>query len=260
MKFSNEFIERVQDSTNLVEHVSQYTVLKPAAGGYMGRCPFPDHQEKTPSFSVSEMKQVYNCFGCGKKGNLFTFLQTYNGMNFPEAVEYLADRAGIALPLNESDSLEDQQARKKREKKKAMFEANALANQHFRNQLKSESVHSEVRKYVQRRKLTEKTIEEFQIGYSSEAWDGFTQLLRNKKIIGGFDAVALAEEAKLIKKRKTDDGYFDLFRDRLMFPIHLPTGDIVGFGGRVILTGEPKYLNSPETPVFSKGKILYGLY
>ena len=260
MKFSSEFIERVQDATNIVEHISQYTVLKPAAGGYMGRCPFPDHQEKTPSFSVSEAKQVYNCFGCGKKGNLFTFLQTYNGMNFPEAVEYLADRAGIALPVNEQDSQEDLQNRRKREKKKAIYEANAFANNHFRQQLASEPMQSEVRKYILKRKLTPQMIEEFQIGYSSESWDQFALLLKNKKSIGGFDALALAEEAKLIKQRKTGDGYFDMFRDRLMFPIHLPTGDVVGFGGRIILTGEPKYLNSPETPVFSKGKILYGLY
>jgi DNA primase len=260
MKFSNEFIERVQDSINLVDHISQYTVLKPAAGGYMGRCPFPDHQEKTPSFSVSEMKQVYHCFGCGKKGNLFTFLQTYNGMNFPDAVEYLADRASIPLPVNESGTEEDRQNRLKREKKKSIFEANSFAKTHFQSQLKSESVHSDVKKYIQKRKMSEQILEEFHIGYSSESWDQLTQLLKNKKSIGGFDALSLAEEAKLIKRRKGDDGYFDMFRDRLMFPILLPTGDVVGFGGRIIVTGEPKYLNSPETPVFHKGKILYGLY
>lgn len=245
---------------NLVDHISQYTVLKPAAGGYMGRCPFPDHQEKTPSFSVSEMKQVYHCFGCGKKGNLFTFLQTYNGMNFPEAVEFLADRAGIPLPVSEAGTDEDRQNRMKREKKKAIFEANAFAKTHFQNQLKSESIHSEVKKYIQKRKMTDQILGEFHIGYSPESWDQLTQVLQNKKSLGGFDALSLAEEAKLIKRRKGDDGYFDMFRDRLMFPILLPTGDVVGFGGRIILTGEPKYLNSPETPVFHKGKILYGLY
>src|SRR5437868_12302470 len=129
MKFSPEFIEKVRDSSNLVDIISQYTQLKPTGSGLMGRCPFPDHQEKTPSFSVSETKQVYNCFGCHKKGNIFTFLEAYNGMSFPEAVEYLAGRANISMPSVDREKSEklDQLAVKKRQ----LLAVNKMAMQFF---------------------------------------------------------------------------------------------------------------------------------
>src|SRR3989344_6309918 len=146
MKFSPEFIEKVRDAHNLVDIISQYTQLKPTGSGLMGRCPFPDHQEKTPSFSVSETKQVYHCFGCHKKGNIFTFLQNYQGMNFPEAIEYLAGRANIAMPEKNSDSGNEQFDRQK-ERKKLLNRVNQLANYYFAEQLKRAPNDHPVKKY-----------------------------------------------------------------------------------------------------------------
>ncbi len=253
MKFSPEFIEKVRDANNLVDIISQYTQLKPTGSGLMGRCPFPDHQEKTPSFSVSETKQVYHCFGCHKKGNIFTFLQNYQGMSFPEAIEFLANRASIAMPEKNSDANEYQD--RQQERKKLLAKVNKLANHYFVEQLKRQPTDHPVKKYIAKRGLSQEVIEAFQIGYTTPDWDGLVKYLESKKV-----PIDLVEEARLAKARATGKtGYFDLFRDRLMFPILNPMGEPVAFGGRIIEQGEPKYLNSPETPVFVKGKILYGL-
>ncbi|MFP5518259.1 MAG: DNA primase [Bdellovibrionia bacterium] len=254
MRFSPEFVERVAEANNLVDIISQYTQLKPSGSGLMGRCPFPDHQEKTPSFSVSELKQVYHCFGCHKKGNIYTFLQQYNGMNFPEAVEYLANRASIPLPVNESFG-ENQQRDREQEKKKLLLKVNKLAAQYFSEQLLLTRPDHPVRLYIKKRGLSEETIQTFGIGYATAEWDGLEKYLVQKGI-----PLALAEEARLLKARtQGKSGYYDIFRDRLMFPITTPMGEPVAFGGRIIDAGEPKYLNSPETPVFVKGRVLYGL-
>lgn len=253
MKFPQEFIERVAEANNLVDIISQYTQLKPSGGGLMGRCPFPDHPEKTPSFSVSESKQVYNCFGCHKKGNIFTFLQQYNGMSFKEAVEYLADRAQISIP--KPDDYNQQAADLASERKRQVARANQVALQYFRKTLQALNPQHPVMVYLQKRGLNPEIVETFQIGFSSDNWEGLVHELESKKI-----PLKIAEEAKLIKARTSGKtGYFDLFRERLMFPIISMIGETVGFGGRIIAQGEPKYLNSPETPVFHKGKILYGL-
>lgn len=253
MKFSPEFIEKVRDANNLVDIISQYTQLKPTGSGLMGRCPFPDHQEKTPSFSVSETKQVYHCFGCHKKGNIFTFLQNYQGMSFPEAIEYLANRASIAMPEKNSDANEYND--RQQERKKLLAKVNKLANQYFIEQLKRLPAEHPAKKYISKRGLSQEVIEAFQVGYTTPDWDGLVKFLDSKRV-----PIDLIEEARLAKARATGKtGYFDLFRDRLMFPILNPMGEPVAFGGRIIEQGEPKYLNSPETPVFVKGKILYGL-
>jgi len=254
MKFSQDFIERVQDANNILDIVSQYTQLKPMAGGFMGRCPFPDHQEKTPSFSVSETKQVYNCFGCHKKGNIFTFIQQLMGLSFPETIEYLANRAHIVLPeKNEQDTEKQDQISKK---KKELLMANKLAAEYFYKQLQNLPKTHPVKVYAfEKRGLNQETINEFQIGYATEEWDGLTKYLEQHGI-----SLQLAEEARLIKARPQGNGYYDIFRDRLMFPILNQMGEAVAFGGRIINQGEPKYLNSGETIVFNKSKILYGLY
>jgi DNA primase len=253
MKFSPEFIEKVRDANNLVDIISQYTQLKPTGSGLMGRCPFPDHQEKTPSFSVSEIKQVYHCFGCHKKGNIFTFLQNYQGMNFPEAIEYLANRASIAMPEKNSEANEYQD--RQQERKKLLARVNKLANYYFSEQLKRQPNDHPVKQYIAKRGLSPEVIEAFQIGYSTPEWDGLVKYLDSKKV-----PMDLVEEARLAKARTGGkSGHFDLFRDRLMFPIVNQIGEAVAFGGRIIEQGEPKYLNSPETPVFVKGRILYGL-
>lgn len=252
MRYPPEFIDKVQEASSLLDIISQYTQLKPSGAGFMGRCPFPDHQEKTASFSMSEAKQVYHCFGCKKSGNIFTFLRDYNGMNFPEALEYLADRHGIAIPVT-NDGKQDQYTQAQ-DVKKQVLKMNKVAAEFFRETLKRSSLDSPIRQYILKRKLSPETIEEFQIGYSSTDWDRLSLHLQKNNF-----SMPLADEAKLVKARKEGNGYFDLFRDRLMFPIISPSGEVLAFGGRIHDQGEPKYLNSPETVVFSKSKVLYGL-
>jgi len=243
----------VQEANNVVDIISQYTQLKQSGNGYMGRCPFPDHAEKTASFSVSEAKQVYHCFGCKKSGNIFSFLKDYNGMNFPEAVEYLAERASIPIPVQERD--QNDQYAMAQDKKKQMTKLNRIAADFYRETLKRASSDHPIKAYIAKRRLKPETIEEFQIGFAPSEWDALTHHLGRHNI-----SMNLAEEAKLVKARKEgSSGHFDLFRDRLMFPILAPTGEVVAFGGRIHDQGEPKYLNSPETLVFNKSKILYGL-
>lgn len=253
MRFSQEFIERVSDANNIVDLISQHTQLKPMGGGLMGRCPFPDHPEKTPSFSVSETKQVYNCFGCHKKGNIFTFLQQYNGMSYREAIEFLANRANIPLPqVNEAESTRlDAMA----QKKKLLGQVNKLAATYFHESFQRLPSNHPAKEYARKRGLTPDLIQAFQIGYATEEWDGLVKFLETKKV-----PMPLAEEARLVKARANGKtGYFDIFRDRLIFPIFSMMGEPIAFGGRIIAQGEPKYLNSPETLVFHKGKVLYGL-
>lgn len=252
MRFPPEFIERVSEANNLVDMISQYTQLKPSGSGLMGRCPFPDHQEKTPSFSVSEVKQVYHCFGCHKSGNIFSFLRDMQGMNFPEAVEYLAQRARLPLPqVDQSDT----QFVKERDKKKQLMRINALATQFFIENLKKQPSESPVKKYLKKRGLEDDVVEAFQLGYASEDWEKLGSFLKSKGI-----PLELAEEVKLMKARREGNGFYDLFRDRLMFPIVSTLNETLAFGGRIIDQGEPKYLNSPESPVFIKGRVLYGLH
>ncbi len=254
MRFSPDFVERVAEANNIVDIISQYTTLKASGSGHMGRCPFPDHPEKTPSFSVSESKQVYHCFGCHKKGNIFTFLQQYNGMSFPEAIEFLAGRAHLQIPVATTEAARTEA--NYAEKKRQMAKVNKHACQFFQENLMRLPKSHAVWQYLDKRGLTQEMIDTFAIGYAGEEWDGLLQNLQSKLI-----PPALAEEARLIKSRaggKT--GHFDLFRDRLMFPIRSSLGDVVAFGGRIILQGEPKYLNSPETLIFHKGRVLYGLF
>ena len=252
MRYPPEFVDRVQEANNLADIISQYTQLKQSGNGFMGRCPFPDHAEKTASFSVSEAKQVYHCFGCKKSGNVFTFLKDYNGMSFPEALEYLAERARIPLPEVQRDN--NDQYQEQQDKKKLMLRANKMAAEFFSETLKRVSSDHPIKTYIKKRKLNPETIEEFQIGYAPIEWEGLAMHLHKQGVSTG-----LAEEARLIRARKEGNGHFDLFRDRLMFPILSPSQEVLAFGGRIHDQGEPKYLNSPETPVFNKSKVLYGL-
>lgn len=253
LRYPPEFVDRVQDANNLVQIISQYTQLKQSGNGYMGRCPFPDHAEKTASFSVSEAKQVYHCFGCKKSGNIFSFLRDYNGMNFPDAVEYLAERASIPLP-ELADAKQNDQYTEQQDKKKLMLKANRMTAEFYSETLKRVSHDHPIKAYIQKRKLKPETIEEFQIGFAPIEWEALANHLHRNNV-----SSALAEEAKLVKARKEGNGHFDLFRDRLMFPILSPSQEVLAFGGRIHDQGEPKYLNSPETLVFNKSKVLYGL-
>lgn len=252
MRFNPDFVDKVREANNIVDVIAPYTQLRSAGSNFMGRCPFPDHNDKTASFSVSEDKQLYNCFGCKKSGNIFTFLQVFNGYSFPESIEFLARRANIALPERDEDPRE----KSFRELRENVLATNRLAASFFEESFKRLPASSPIRVYAEKRGLTPEIIETFKIGYSPDDWQGLVRAMRARRI-----PMEVGEKAGLVKKssRTGGESHFDLFRGRLMFPIVSTSGDVLGFGGRVLGDDEPKYLNSPETPVFHKGRVLYGL-
>jgi DNA primase len=250
VRFSQDFIDKVLQATDIVQVISPYTELKPKGDRFWGRCPFPDHKEKTPSFSVSQGQQFFYCFGCKKGGNAFHFMQTYNGMSFPESVEQLARKAAIALPEGETPQRVAQ-----RESKDLLTRINKLAAVTFHHALKELPADHPVQMYVQGRGLTPEIIERFRLGTTFSEWQALCDLFKSKGV-----PLEAAESLGLIKKRKTGTDVFDIFRERIMFPIFSPSGDVLGFGGRTYTDGTPKYYNSPETPLFHKGRVLYGLH
>ena len=256
MRFSQDFIERVRESANIVDVIGQHTQLKRAGTHRLvGLCPF--HSEKSPSFSVSEDKQMYYCFGCKKAGNVYTFIQTTQGLSFPEAVEHLAQRAGIALPKEiEATPAQARAFDEKKERAKLFYRINQFTAQYFQAVLKNLENNSPVHEYLKQRGLSAETIERFQLGYASDNWEALVHAFSKKNV-----PLDSAEALGLIRKRtEGKSGHYDIFRHRLMFPIISPTGQVLGFGGRVLGDGQPKYLNSPESEVFHKGKVFYGLH
>ena len=247
-----EFIEKVRQANNIVDLIGQYTQLRGHGANFMGRCPFPDHNDKTASFSVSEDKQLFNCFGCKKSGNIFKFLQLYNGLAFREAVDELARRANIPLPEKPMSPREREAA----QTREGVLTANKLARSYFRDQFQRLPDAHPVKAYAAKRGLTAELLETFEIGYAPQSFQGLVSELQARKI-----SLRIGERAGLLRPstKAGANSHYDLFRHRLMFPIVAASGDVLGFGGRVLEPTEPKYLNSPETPVFSKGKTLYGL-
>jgi DNA primase len=253
MRYPRDFIEKVVSATNIVDIISQHTVLKNRGKDLWGQCPFPDHKEKTPSFHVSPEKQLYHCFGCKKGGNVFTFLEHFQGLNFSESLEFLAQKAHLSLPvLSETQQV---QINAQDEKRKRLIEITRWAQFYFTESLKRSSNSNPIYEYLKKRGLTKEIIDEFQIGYAPNEWDGFIEFLKKK----GF-SLNLAEEAGLILAREDGSGFYDRFRDRLMFTISNTMGNPIAFGGRVLDQSLPKYINSPETPIYHKGNVLYGLY
>ncbi|HVK60133.1 MAG TPA: DNA primase, partial [Bdellovibrionales bacterium] len=260
MRFPQDFIEKVRESNNIVEIIGQHTELKGSGHRMMGRCPFPDHSDKSPSFSVTEDNQLYYCYGCKKGGNVFNFLETYNGMSFPEAIEFLARRANIALP--EKTEAERRPGQLTSDQKDIYLKINKAAAVFFHHQLKSLPEDHVAKNYLVKRGLTEEIVEKFRIGVTLDDWQGLAKLLESKGA-----PLKSAEALGLLKPKKNppkggpqSDQYFDLFRERLMFPIFSPTSDVIGFGGRTLGDALPKYVNSSDSPVFNKSKILYGLH
>jgi DNA primase len=252
MTFSQDFIDKVRDANNIVDLFSEYTQLKRSGSRLTGLCPFPGHNEKTPSFSVSEDKQLYHCFGCKRAGQIFTALQELKGLNFPEAIEYLANRAGIILPVESQRTKADIAAKSHREN---LLKINSYAAKVFHHHLTKIPKDHYVKLYCEKRGLSAEIINTFQIGFALNEWESLATQLRNAKV-----ALQDAGELGLVRQRKEGDGFFDLFRDRLIFPIYSHKSECVGFGGRSLTDEQmPKYLNSPESELFSKGKIFYGL-
>jgi DNA primase len=253
----DDVIQSIKDRSDIVQVVGEYVRLKPSGKNHKGLCPF--HTEKTPSFTVSPHKGIFHCFGCGKGGNVFTFLMELKGLAFPDAVRLLGERAGISVQeqagTTERDSLVHQ-----------LYRVNKEAADVYGKNLRSQQG-SRALEYLKRRHFTRQSVQHFLVGYAFDEWD---QILSNLRAEG--NSPEILEKAGLVVKRKSGEGHYDRFRNRIMFPIQDSIGRFIGFGGRALETGRkdtgsrddgfkaPKYINTNESPVFHKGRSLYGLY
>ena len=246
MRYSDDIIEEVRMKNDIVDVISQYVKLTRRGSTYFGLCPF--HNEKTPSFSVTPSKQMYYCFGCGAGGNVYNFVMEYENYSFGEALSHLADRAGVKLPKIEYS----REAREKAEQRATLLEINKLAAQYFYYQLRRESGKTAYG-YLLGRGLSEETIRKFGLGYSDKYSDDLYKYLKGK----GYSDELLRESGLFnVDERR---GIYDKFWNRVIFPIMDVNNRVIGFGGRVMGEGKPKYLNSPETKIFDKSRNLYGL-
>lgn len=247
-RFTDAFKQELADATSIVDLVSRYVKLNRKGTDHWGCCPF--HNEKSPSFKVSEVRKAYKCFGCGKGGDAYRFIMEMEGLGFVEAVSELAERAGMAMPQEDLDPREQAAAHRR----DGLHYANETACQYFESVLWSEEgAHG--RAELERRGIDDELAKRFRVGLTLDAWDGLALALRDR----GIDPV-LAEEAGLVLSRRQGPGYYDRFRNRLMFPISTPGGKVVAFGGRTLGDDDAKYINSPESPVYSKSGALYGLH
>ena len=246
MRYSDELIDEVRSRNDIVDVIGGYLHLEKKGGNYFGLCPF--HNEKSPSFSVSGSKQIFHCFGCGKGGNVFTFVMEYENESFTEAMKRLAERAGMTLPEAGPESAEE---KRRRDEKALLLDIQKTAATYFYYQLKSESG-KRAYQYLTGRGLSDATIKSFGLGYSLPYSNDLYRYLREK---GYHDDVLKKSGLVKIEER----GAHDSFWNRVMFPIMDANNHVIGFGGRVMGDGEPKYLNSPETPIFDKSRTLFGL-
>ena len=246
MRYSDDIIEEVRQKNDIVDVVSQYVKLTRKGSSYFGLCPF--HNEKTPSFSVTPGKQMYYCFGCGAGGNVFNFIMEYENYTFGEALKHLAERAGVELPQIEYSREVQEKARQKAE----LLEINKQAAQYFYYQLRTEKGQQGYQ-YLAGRGLSEETMRKFGLGYSDKFSDGLYRYLKSK----GYQDERLREPGLFNVAERP--GMYDKFWNRGIFPIMDVNNRVIGFGGRVMGDGKPKYLNSPETKIFDKSRNLYGL-
>ena len=246
MRYSDDIIEEVRMKNDIVDVISQYVKLTRRGSSYFGLCPF--HNEKTPSFSVTPSKQMYYCFGCGAGGNVFNFVMEYENYSFGEALSHLAERAGVELPKIEYS----QAARAKAERRATLLEINKMAAQYFYYQLRRENGKAAYT-YLTGRGLSEETIKKFGLGYSDKYSDDLYKYLKSKNYSDD-----LLRESGLFNIDERH-GMYDKFWNRVIFPIMDVNNRVIGFGGRVMGDGKPKYLNSPETQIFDKSRNLYGL-
>jgi len=240
-RLPNEFIQEVLSRTDIVEIIRTKVNLTHRGDNYLARCPF--HEEKTPSFNVSQSKQFYYCFGCSAHGNAIGFLMAFDHFDFREAIDYLAGLAGLTIPTEPIDPEEAN-------KQKILYQVLTDASQYYKNCL---SHHPQAIEYLKSRGLNGVTAKNFSLGLAPAGWQGLQQSIGTKELNN-----ALIEAGLCITKK--DDQLYDRFRNRIIFPIRNIQGKIIGFGGRTMGDDQPKYLNSPETPLFHKGSELYGLY
>lgn len=246
MYYPDEIVEEVRERNDIVDVVSSYVKLKKSGSNYVGLCPF--HNEKTPSFSVSQNKQMYHCFGCGAGGNVFTFVMEYENFTFVEAIKYLAERSGVNLP----DIEYSEEARRKTDLKTKLYEINRMAANYYYYQLHKEQGKAAY-EYLKNRELSDETIKKFGLGYSNKYSDDLYRYLRSK----GYDDELLKKTGLITYDEQR--GAYDKFWNRVMYPILDINNKVIAFGGRVMGDGMPKYLNSPETMIFDKSRNLFGL-
>ncbi len=241
-RYSDEIIDEVRQNNDIVDIISQYMHLKRSGRNFFGLCPF--HNEKSPSFSVSPDKQIFHCFGCGVGGNVFTFLSKIEGINFIEAVQMLAERSNIQLP-----TLDNNGDTAKELLKSKVYKVNEYAAEFYHQNLYNPE--SKIaQEYIKKRKLTNETLKSFKIGFSGK----FDELYQNLKK-QGFEEKEILESG--LVNRNDNGRYIDRYRNRLMFPIYDTRGKVIAFGGRVLDDSKPKYINSPENVVYSKGRNLF---
>ncbi|MGR3317025.1 MAG: DNA primase [Candidatus Anammoxibacter sp.] len=240
-----EKIEEIQQASDIINVISDYVVLKNVGKNHIGLCPF--HNEKTPSFTVNPERQFYKCFGCGEAGTVFTFLMKHDGIKFPDAVRTLADRANIVLPKTINSG-------KTHDENNMLFTINNYFSKFYHKTLMSGNLAKHARKYITDRSIDEENIKKFAIGYSPSSWDSSLREGATQKFKTGD-----LENAGIVLQKKNGKGFYDRFRGRVMFPIFNEIGSCVGLGARTLEDSQPKYINSPESKVFSKRRILYGL-
>lgn len=247
------FIQDLLARTDVADIVGRYVTLKKAGINYKGLCPF--HGEKSPSFIVSPSRQTYHCFGCGVHGNALGFLMEFSGLGFVDAVKDLAQMQGMQVPDEDISPQERERQKQVKEKQTSLTDVMATAAQHWKQQLKKSQRAID---YLKARGLSGQIAARFTLGYAPDSWRGLASAFPK------YDDPLLVESGLVISHEpqdgETEGKRYDRFRDRIMFPIRNPQGQVIGFGGRVLDKGEPKYLNSPETPVFVKGRELYGLF
>ena len=242
----SDFIDELLSKVDIVDIIDEQVPLKKGGANYMACCPF--HKEKTPSFSVSPTKQFYHCFSCGAHGSAIGFVMEHQGLSFPEAVQFLADRVGMTVPKvrGQEDNPEIRAERKK--KQQTLEETTAAAADFYAQQLKFNPA---AKAYLDKRGLSAEVIAHYGLGYAPDGWQPLAQVFQP------YPNTALVDTGMVIDN---EGRHYDRFRHRIMFPIRNPRGQVIGFGGRVLDDSKPKYLNSPDTPLFDKGKNLYGLY
>ncbi|MCS6863033.1 MAG: DNA primase, partial [Abditibacteriales bacterium] len=243
---ADPIVEEIRARVDLVEVVSDYVALTQAGSRWKGLCPF--HQEKTPSFTVNPQMGIFKCFGCGASGDAFKFLMQMESLTFPEALKRLAERAGVTLPPSRLSS-------QRSSEKARLLEINRLAAQFFREQLLKSPQAQLARDYLQGRGIGDAVVQKFGLGYAPDAWDSLLMYLRRHHV-----PPAEAAAVGLVVQRSDKSGYYDRFRHRLMVPICDVQGQVIAFGGRTLGHDDAKYINSPESLLFNKSRVLFGLH
>ena len=249
MYIPEEKISEILNTSDIVDVISESVILKKSGRNFFGLCPF--HSEKTPSFSVNAAKQIFYCFGCSAGGNVLSYMMKYHGISFPEAAKMLARKYNIVIETKEIDPA------KKRELhlKESLFRLNKTVMGVYFDELKNSYQGETARKYLRQRGISDDMIQQFRLGFSPEGWETIVKVLKEQSI-----SKNIAVQSGLILERKQKNGFYDRFRNRIMFPIFDINMQVAGFGGRVMDDAMPKYMNSPETPVYNKSRILYGLH